>query len=92
MARSQAQLLEELCQKFQKEAEELGAAVSMNALRSLLTVPQMSQNPLEDALNGPFHSGFRSKNEFERVAGNIPIDPFPYGKPGLTGYSGLTNL
>ena len=81
MAKSQAQLLEELCQKFQKEAEELGAAISMNALKSLLTVPQMSQNPLEDAPNGPFQSGFRSKNEFERVAGDIPIDPFPYGKP-----------
>ena len=81
MARSQAELLEELCQKFQKEAEELGAAISMNALRSLLTVPQMSQNPLEDAPNGPFLSGFRSKNEFERVAGDIPFDPFPYGKP-----------
>ena len=40
MARSQAQLLEELCQKFQKEAEELGAAVSIDAIRDLITVPQ----------------------------------------------------
>ena len=91
MAKSQAQLFEELCQEFQSKATEIGVSLSVNDARGLLAAPQSAQNPSEDGTSGvvvgdenstyPFRSGFRSKNEFERVTGNIPIDNFPYGKP-----------
>ena len=39
----------------------------------------MAQQASLSCPNTPLRSGFRSKNEFERVTGKIPIDKFMYG-------------
>ena len=44
--------------------------------------PQNFGNRWADGASGPARLNPRSRNEFERVTGDIPIEKFPYGTPG----------
>lgn len=39
----------------------------------------MFSHASQSAPNTPLRPGYRSKNEFERVTGDVPVDKFPYG-------------